>query len=69
MANDRVNAPAQTQAQAQALRTVRLAHATDLAGFRTAARALVQAGVAPLAVHWVVATKAGVLFDAFHGLS
>ena len=30
MANDRVNAPAQTQAQAQALRTVRLAHATDL---------------------------------------
>ena len=59
MANDRVNAPAQTQAQAQALRTVRLAHATDLAGFRTAARALVQAGVAPLAVHWVVAEAHG----------
>lgn len=54
VANDRGNAPVQ-----QALRTVRLAHATDLAGFRAAARALVQAGVLPQAVHWVVAGAHG----------
>ena len=55
-------------APAQALRTIRLAHATDLAGFRAAARALVQADVAPLQVHWVVAASQSVgsaadLFD------
>ena len=70
----RAPAPALTPAQAQApFRTVRLAHATDLAGFRTAARALVQAGVAPLAVHWVVAAApevgashaAGAMADLF----
>ena len=47
-------------APAQALRTIRLAHATDLAGFRAAARALVQADVAPLQVHWVVAASQSV---------
>ena len=67
MDNHRMQAPMQAPALAQAqtpaqvpFRTVRLAHATDLAGFRTAARALVQAGVAPLAVHWVVASTAAV---------
>ncbi len=68
MANDKVNAPAR-----QALRTVRLAHATDLAGFRTAARALVQAGVVPQAVQWVVAEApggngAGAMADLFDTL-
>ncbi len=47
------------QMQAQAVRTVRLAHATDLAGFKTAARALVQAGVLPRSVHWAVAEAPG----------
>ena len=37
------------------MRCVRLAHATDLAGFRQAGRALAQAGVEPEAVHWTVA--------------
>ena len=67
MDDHRMQAPMQAPALAQAqtpapvpFRTVRLAHATDLAGFRTAARALVQAGVAPLAVHWVVASTAAV---------
>ena len=55
-------------APTQALRTIRLAHATDLAGFRAAARALVQADVAPQQVHWVVAASQSVgsaadLFD------
>ena len=49
-----------THVQAPSLRTVRLAHATDLAGFRSAARTLVQAGVAPQQVHWVVAAQPGV---------
>ena len=40
------------------LRTIRLAHPTDLAGFRTAARVLAQAGVAPADVHWSVAATA-----------
>ena len=50
------------------MRTIRLAHATDLVGFRSAARALVQAGVAPLQLQWAVAALPGVggsadLFD------
>ncbi len=51
----------------QAMRTIRLAHATDLAGFRTAARTLVQANVAPAHVHWVVAASqsAGATTDLF----
>lgn len=39
------------------MRTVRLAHPTDLAGFRVAARALAQAGVEPADVHWAVAAS------------
>ncbi len=49
------------------MRSIRLAHATDLAGFRVAARALVRAGIAPPDVHWSAADAAhgtGDLFDA-----
>ncbi len=41
----------------QPMRTVRLEHATDLAGFRHAARTLVQAGIQPTEVHWAVAAS------------
>lgn len=36
------------------MRTIRLAHATDLQGFRDAARALAQADIGPMEVHWAV---------------
>ena len=50
------------------MRTVRLAHSADLAGFRFAARALAQAAVEPAHVHWTVAASTAIggtadLFD------
>lgn len=41
-----------------ATQRITLAHATDWEGFRRAARALVQAGVAPDAVEWLTAAEA-----------
>ncbi|MGE5476520.1 MAG: TIGR03915 family putative DNA repair protein [Bacteroidales bacterium] len=43
---------------------IRLAHATDLSGWRSAARALLAAGIAPGMVRWRLPGEAGDLFAA-----